>query len=105
MKARGVSLPVSKNLILEMMYAIAYKIQELATMLLRLVHEELYTRAYGSPREYDPATILCALHIVYSSVNKFRNMKDKNQWECAGLVKLVGIPLPSDTLQYLQTPY
>jgi hypothetical protein len=78
---------MSKNLIPEMMYAIAFRIQELAMMLLRLVNEALYAKPYGSPRDYDPATILCALWIVYSSVKKFRKLRD--DWEFAGIAKLV----------------
>ncbi|KAK0716221.1 hypothetical protein B0H67DRAFT_554571 [Lasiosphaeris hirsuta] len=84
---RGVNLPMSKNLILEIMYAIAFRIQELAMMLLRLVHEALYAKPYGSPRDYDSATILCALWIVYSSGKKFKKLKQ--DWEFAGIVKLV----------------
>jgi len=78
---------MSKNLILEMMYAIAFKIQELAMMLLRLVNEALYAKPIGSPKDYDPATVLCALWIVYSSVKKFKKLRD--DWEFAGIVKLV----------------
>ena len=87
MPLRGVNLPMSKNLILEMMYAIAFRIQELAMMLLRLVNGTLYAKPYGSPRDCDPATILCALWIVYSSVKKFKKLREN--WEFVGIVKLV----------------
>ncbi|KAK4449667.1 hypothetical protein QBC34DRAFT_87497 [Podospora aff. communis PSN243] len=83
---RQIRLPMSKNLILEVMYAIAYRIQKLGTKLLQLVNETLYAKPYGSQRNYDPAAILCALRILYSSVGQFQKLK--GNWRFAGIAKL-----------------
>jgi hypothetical protein len=70
-----------------MMYAIAYRIQKLATALLQLVNKTLYAKPYGSQRDYDPAAILCALRILYSSVGQFQKLR--GNWKFAGIAKLV----------------
>lgn len=84
---RGISLSMSKNLILELMYAVAYRVQELITMLLYLINETLYPqhRTSDSPdnhlENYDPSTVLFALRIVYNSVKKFKGGEFKNATE------------------------
>ncbi|KAK4164741.1 hypothetical protein QBC43DRAFT_46420 [Cladorrhinum sp. PSN259] len=82
----GISLAMSKNLILELMYAVACRIQELATMLLRVINGTLYTRSGVSMDGYNPATVLCALRIIYSAVSKLRGLK--KSWNCGDLVQL-----------------
>ncbi|KAH0545459.1 hypothetical protein FGG08_000460 [Glutinoglossum americanum] len=61
----------SKNLALETVYSIAYRVQELAKKLGDEVHSSLNHADSTS----DPAAISCSLWIVYRSLNNFKSIK------------------------------
>ena len=71
----------SKNLVLETLYAIAYRVQHLIEEHCRAVQTSLSSTNTTS----DPATISCALWIVY----KVLNGANKLQWKAKSLQNLV----------------
>lgn len=73
---------LGKNIVLETMYAMAHRIQELMTSLLFAVRNSLTP---DRKAEYDPVTVSCALWIVYSSLNKFQKLT----WDAKSLQNLV----------------
>jgi hypothetical protein len=75
------SLFKSKNLVLETAYSIAYRIQDLIKLVEYEVHEAL--RNPGSIS--DPATISCALWILYRSIRS----QHKVHWRASSLKSLV----------------
>jgi hypothetical protein len=74
------SIPQAKNLVLETAYAIAYRIQQLLIILCHEVNQSLLGD-YGQ----DPATIACALRIVYQSIDRSRKL----DWKVGRLRDLV----------------
>jgi hypothetical protein len=76
----------SKNLVLETVYSIAYRIQDLIKLVEYEVRESLRTPESKS----DPATISCALWILYRSIRSQR----KVHWRTSSLESLVFPPSP-----------
>lgn len=80
------SIPVAKNLVLETAYAIAYRIQQLLKILCHEVNQSLLGK-----NDSDPATISCALRIVYQAIDCFRKpaWSAKSKWSTGSLRDLV----------------
>jgi len=68
-------LELAKNLVLETLYSILHRIEQLLTQLFQWVDQTL---TKSTSWKLDPATLSCALSILYSSVNKFRKMKSSS---------------------------
>lgn len=64
------SIPQAKNLVLETVYAMAYRVQQLLMILCHEVNQSLLGN-YGQ----DPATISCALRIAYQSITCYRKLE------------------------------
>lgn len=80
---RGRGLVLAKNLVLETLYSIVHRIGCLIRQLFRWVVQSL---TQDTNAALDPATISCALSILYSSVNKFRKL----DWSNIHVQELVG---------------
>ncbi|KAK0708840.1 hypothetical protein B0T21DRAFT_82164 [Apiosordaria backusii] len=85
---------MAKNLILELIYALVHRVQDLVFRLFYPISETLHPKGTGMEKDYDPATVLCALRIVYSSVEKFR--KTTKDWDHG---RLKGLKTFIDTLR------
>ena len=83
--SRGASVSQAKNLVLETVFSFAYRVQELLKI---LSHEVIKSLTEPENPDHDPATISCALWIVYSSLNTFRKLK----WDAKSLQNLVCSP-------------
>ena len=68
----GSGLELAKNLVLETLYSILHRVEQL---LARLFYWADQTLKEPTLTKLDPATLSCALSILYSSVNKFRKME------------------------------
>jgi len=77
-------VPQAKNLVLETMYSIAYRIQQLLTILCYEI-----TQNSTQNDNLDPAIISCALWIIYASLNCLKKLK----WDARSLQNLVIIVL------------
>jgi hypothetical protein len=75
------SLFKSKNLVLETAYSIAYRIQDL----IKLVEYEVRESLRHPKSTSDPATVSCALWILYRSIKSQR----KVDWRASSLQSLV----------------
>ncbi|KAK0672423.1 hypothetical protein QBC41DRAFT_381236 [Cercophora samala] len=93
-RLKGIGPIMGKNLILELMYALAHRVEDLAFRLLYLINETLHPEDTNSQKTYDPAIVLCALRIVYTSVEKFR--KSTKDWDHGSLK---GLKIFIDTLR------
>jgi hypothetical protein len=82
---RGASIPQAKNLVLETVFSIAYRVEELIKL---LSFEVIKSLTEPENPNHDPGTISCALWIVYSSLNTFSELK----WEAKSLQNLVRSP-------------
>jgi hypothetical protein len=78
----GYSVPQAKNIVLETVYSIGYRVDTLLKILLFEVN-----RSFKNIKEedHDPGAILCALWIVYSSINEFKQL----DWNATSLQNLV----------------
>lgn len=77
----GISFtPQAKNLVLETAYAMAYRVQQLLMILCYEVNQSLLGNYVQ-----DPATIACALRIVYQSINYYQKL----EWHTGSLQDLV----------------
>jgi hypothetical protein len=68
---RNCSQVKAKTIVLETVYAIANRIQDLMKQLILKANASLMDRRASN---LDPATISCALWIIYSSVNKWQKL-------------------------------
>ncbi|KUJ12491.1 uncharacterized protein LY89DRAFT_208565 [Mollisia scopiformis] len=77
----GCSRAAAKTIVLETVYAMVHRVQDLMEKILVEVHKSLKGRRDLS---HDPATISCALWIIYSSLNKFQKLS----WDAKTLQNL-----------------
>jgi hypothetical protein len=76
--SRGASLLQAKNLVIETVFSIAHRVQELLKM---LCFEVLKSLTEPKNLIHDPGTISCALWIVYFSLTTFKKLK----WQAKSL--------------------
>jgi hypothetical protein len=70
------SIPQAKNLVLETAYAMVYRVQQLLMILCHEVNQSLLGNYVQNP-----ATIACALRIVYQSIDRFKKL----EWNAGSL--------------------
>jgi hypothetical protein len=63
-------MSLAKNLVLEIMHAISYRVRDLMQLLCCEIHK-LLVRPSAS---HDPATVSCVLWLIYSSISSFRQL-------------------------------
>ncbi|KAF8858019.1 hypothetical protein BDZ45DRAFT_411047 [Acephala macrosclerotiorum] len=77
----GCTRAEAKNIVLETAYAMAHRIQDLMKKMVFEVNKSVTNR---QDPKHDPATISCALWIIYSSLNKFQKLA----WDAKSLQNL-----------------
>lgn len=79
---RGIDLPTAKNLVLELTYSVAHRVQALI--------QELCSWSIRSisnvGKHHNPSTICCALWIIFTATHKF----EKRNFTATSLTNLVG---------------
>ncbi len=84
---KSISLPDAKNLVLELTYSVAHRIQALINELCQRTIKSICT----TDERHNPVAILCALWMVFTATREFA----RNKFTPRGLKSLVGTVDPS----------
>ncbi len=83
----GISLPAAKNLVLELTYSVAHRIQALIK---ELCHRAIKSTT-NTDEQHNPVAICCALWIVFTATHKF----EKHNFTARSLKNLVRVNYPN----------
>jgi hypothetical protein len=84
---RGIDLSVAKNLVLELTYSVAHRVQALIQ---ELCYQTIRTISKAD-QHHNPEAICCALWIIFTATHKF----EKRNFTATSLANLVSAGSPS----------